>query len=404
MDLFGQDFGQVVPKKGLSTIDPKTKRFNTLLKKIATLEKKVVETKNSCDAVFTVYKTKLEPLIVASRDLRIRLIKAAYYAIPKLKLSKNQMEDATQMMIDELDEIGFQTELDDDMKKIYESLNNVSIDDTLKQGNQLGAEMLADMLKNEGVDIDITKYDLGKLGRQDPEEIAKFLKDMMEKKMEMEEDQLNKKSQKKEKKKTKKQLEREALLQEKEDFEKKSLKSLYTSLAKILHPDTEHDADLKLEKEEWMKQLTVAYNDQDLATMIRIELHWLQNSKFDPATAPERQFNTYISFLNERVQELNYEINTVAMHPKYMQIIDFIPKGKYMYNESIDDAIEAAKTSNIHFNKLVDLLNSNDVSSNRKKKAELINYVDEFWAAKDDMNYDFFDDDDYDDFDEDDFR
>jgi len=367
MDLFGQDFGQVVPKKGLSTIDPKTKRFNTLLKKIATLEKKVVETKNSCDAVFTVYKTKLEPLIVASRDLRIRLIKAAYYAIPKLKLSKNQMEDATQMMIDELDEIGFQTELDDDMKKIYESLNNVSIDDTLKQGNQLGAEMLADMLKNEGVDIDITKYDLGKLGRQDPEEIAKFLKDMM-------------------------------------DFEKKSLKSLYTSLAKILHPDTEHDADLKLEKEEWMKQLTVAYNDQDLATMIRIELHWLQNSKFDPATAPERQFNTYISFLNERVQELNYEINTVAMHPKYMQIIDFIPKGKYMYNESIDDAIEAAKTSNIHFNKLVDLLNSNDVSSNRKKKAELINYVDEFWAAKDDMNYDFFDDDDYDDFDEDDFR
>ncbi len=399
MDLFNQDFAQVVTKKGVSAIDPKTKRFNTLLKKIETLEKKVVATKNLYEDVFVVYKTKLEPLMVAGRDIRIRLIRAAYTAIPKLKLSKVQMENATQMMIDELDDIGFQAELDDDMKRIYESLNKVSFDEILEHDNQMGAKMLVDMLKGEGVDLDLTKYDLGKLGRNDPDEVEKFMKDMMEKKMEMNQEQLNKKSQQKEKKKTKKQVEKEALQQEKEDFEKRSLKSLYTSLAKILHPDTEHDADLKIEKEEWMKQLTVAYNEQDLATMIRIELHWLQNSKFDPASAPERQFNTYISFLNERVQELNLEISSMAMHPRYFEIIDFIPTGKFTYTDSINDAIDNVRTSNNNTIALVDLLNSNDVSRNKQKKTQLINYVEEFWDAKDDFNFDFFDDD----FDEEDF-
>ncbi|MEO8150072.1 MAG: hypothetical protein ABI723_20715 [Bacteroidia bacterium] len=397
MELFDQDFAQVVPQKRVAPVDPKTKRFNNLLKKIESLEKKAEETKNHYEEVFTVFKTKLEPLMAEGREIRLGLIKAAYYVIPKLKLSKKQMEDATQMMIDELGGIGFHIELDDDTKRIYESLNKISIDEARKHDNQMGGEMLSEMLKSEGMDIDMNNYDLGKLGRHDPEEVAKFMKDLMEKKIEMEEQNLNKKSQRKEKKKTKKQLEREALQQEKEDFEKRSLKSLYTSLAKILHPDMETDDSLKIEKEEWMKQLTVAYNDQDLATMIKIELHWLQNSKFDPATAPEKQFNTYISFLNERVQELNFEINALAMNPKYMEIIDFIPAGKFTYADSIEDAITGLQTSNSRINELVDLLNSKDVSKNKQKKIDLNDYVAEFWEAKNDMGFNFFDDDDDDD-------
>ena len=78
-----------------------------------------------------------------------------------------------------------------------------------------------------------------------------------------------------EKKKTKKQLAKEASLMEQEAVKKRSIRSIYLSLVKLLHPDTEPDETLKKEKDEIMKELTRAYDENDLTALLQLELKWI---------------------------------------------------------------------------------------------------------------------------------
>ena len=69
-------------------------------------------------------------------------------------------------------------------------------------------------------------------------------------------------------------LAREAKEKAAADLKAKSVRSIYISLAKLVHPDTETDELQRAVKEEEMKKLSAAYEAKDLPTLLRMEMEW----------------------------------------------------------------------------------------------------------------------------------
>jgi hypothetical protein len=325
--------------KAKETINPKVKKFTTILKQIEKLEVKLLNDEERLNEINAAYIKTIVPLDVNMYTTRLGLIKAAYYAMPILKYTKRETETITEVMVEEMDEILSKDKIvfNDEECRIYETLARTTVKETLDEMNSNGFELLKESMENEGIYLDYSKYDIDKLGAGDPDEMNIFFKDVLEyqaKKLSGEYElndndkatenkkTVNKKT-KKESKKTKAQLAKEEEEKQRNEFEKMTLKSLYVSLAKLLHPDTEQDELLRNEKQEWMKQLTVAYQDKNMAAMLKIEMHWLKESKFDPATAPDQKFKAYISFLSERKQDLEMELEMLYNSTRYMYIDNY---------------------------------------------------------------------------------
>ena len=60
-----------------------------------------------------------------------------------------------------------------------------------------------------------------------------------------------------------------------------SIRELYRKLASILHPDKEHDPEARAEKTELMKKLNNAYRDNDIETMMNMQMELTQSDLGD---------------------------------------------------------------------------------------------------------------------------
>ena len=132
-------------------------------------------------------------------------------------------------------------------------------------------------------------------------------------------------SEQKPRKKSKKQLEAEEKLKNYEELKQRNLRSIYIGLAKVLHPDKETDENLKDFKDEIMKKVTKAYNEKDLATLLKLELEWTkkQNEHFNDLN--EQTLEIYIEYFKDRVKELQNDRGRLKYaNPRYQPIIDII--------------------------------------------------------------------------------
>jgi hypothetical protein len=108
-------------------------------------------------------------------------------------------------------------------------------------------------------------------------------------------------------KKTPKQLEKEAQLALEAKNLSKSVKTIYTSLVKNLHPDLEQDEAKKAEKTELMTTLTNAYEQKDIFTLLQMHITHLQDSGQMLEGAVEEQINLYNKQLKTQIKELEQE-------------------------------------------------------------------------------------------------
>jgi hypothetical protein len=101
----------------------------------------------------------------------------------------------------------------------------------------------------------------------------------------------------------------------------KSIRSIYVALAKILHPDTEQNEALKLEKEEMMKMVTVAYEKKDLMQLLQLETLWMRNHEENINNLDVRSLNAYIHLLTDQANELDKELQMLYMNPAYSAVL-----------------------------------------------------------------------------------
>jgi len=65
------------------------------------------------------------------------------------------------------------------------------------------------------------------------------------------------------------------------------------------HPDLEQDAERRRQKETVMQELTAAYRNHDLHTLLRLELEWIRREECDLDRMTEEKLAIYNSVFKE---------------------------------------------------------------------------------------------------------
>jgi hypothetical protein len=102
-----------------------------------------------------------------------------------------------------------------------------------------------------------------------------------------------------------------------EEARKRTVVSIYKQLAKVLHPDLERDPALRERKHTLMQDLTKAYREGDLHTLLRLELEWISREEGDLARLGDEKLDIYIELLEEQVGELQAEVRDLPFSPRF---------------------------------------------------------------------------------------
>ena len=108
-----------------------------------------------------------------------------------------------------------------------------------------------------------------------------------------------------------------------EEARKRTVVSIYKQLAKVLHPDLEQDSAMRDRKHALMQELTKAYREGDLHTLLRLELAWLKREEGDLERLGDEKVGIYCELLEEQVEELQAEIRDVPFSPRFAVVARF---------------------------------------------------------------------------------
>lgn len=263
LDLFNfnaEPDKEVKAKNGIIKIVSKEKplrknqqAFNRLTTKIANLKKEIDEMNEKLRFLQNLYEKEVRPEIVILGRVKIEMAHLLHEKRTKAKLAKNIKNRLDELIFDLLDDAFYAVEPSDKDKELYSFYTDVSFHEEMDRQQTDMSEMFADMLfQQTGFKIDPSV-----LNDKNPdfEKIQALFEEQLKEKTENSKEKPGRK-------KSQRTIDKEVKEKQKEELKQKSIRSIYLSLAKILHPDTEPDENTKAEKEEYMKQVTVAYNNK----------------------------------------------------------------------------------------------------------------------------------------------
>jgi len=338
MNLFGEEVPPVVKtadviiaKNKKDDLSKGQKAFNRYSKKVDDLRNKIAQTTGILDECLALYGEKIVPLDIQMTEKRAELLEVLFpYLDNGTKFNERDRQAFTDLLCNLLDHVWYcKPELEERHRQMFEVLEGMTTDEADELEAQMMREEVEAMFGANGVHIDLSDVDV-----RDREQMARRLKELEE---EMGEGPFRPKQ--RERKKTKKQLEAEARAEAMEKARKKSLSSIYKQLAKALHPDLEQDETLRAEKEELMKQLTTAYEANDLHTLLTIETRWVQKNNDNLQSLTDEKIEIFNAVLKEQVEELEDELWRVYAHPRYAPLQRFNAWSAFGMRQSIEEAV-----------------------------------------------------------------
>ena len=108
-----------------------------------------------------------------------------------------------------------------------------------------------------------------------------------------------------------------------EELRKRSIANIYKQLARVLHPDFERDRERQKEKVQLMQELTEAYRQNDLHTLLRLEMQWIENESGNIERLTEEKLGVYNEVLAGQVEGLEKRLWELVYHPRYRPIVVF---------------------------------------------------------------------------------
>ncbi|WP_201981379.1 hypothetical protein [Hymenobacter rubidus] len=114
----------------------------------------------------------------------------------------------------------------------------------------------------------------------------------------------------------------------------KAVRTLYVDLVKALHPDREPDEAEKNRKTELLKQVTTAYEANELLTLLRLQLELQRIDQSHLENLAESQLKYYNKLLKEQARELDE-----TLYHEQADLLQFT--GKPYYHTPTPAAMEA---------------------------------------------------------------
>lgn len=314
--------------------------FNTLSKKIETLRKQLQKIETESEYKLDIYHKTLPLVEIENIESKSKFVKFIFKLTQVEKLNKKQKTEIEKCIAHFMGDIAKEQDIDDELKAIYNFYNNTSYDEELQEDISDAKSMLEEQLKDElGIEIDLSAFDFADTSPENYAKMQNMIQEAIHEKYgenglnDRDFEKNNYKNQSKPKNKTKAELKREELQKQKDELKNKSIRSIYLALAKTLHPDLETDIDLKLEKEELMKKVTIAYDNKDLTTLLQLEMQWIY--KEQNAALSAEKLRVYIEVLREQVNELEVQKYSFYHHPRFQPIFDYSRYTKKQFEEEM---------------------------------------------------------------------
>ena len=298
-----------IQPKSAAVLSKQQQQFNKLVKEIEALKVKRITLEKDFNDAKSKFAKSLLPLAEQAQDLTIQSLFALNHGYDNYKIAKKYKDAVsyhiTQMLESLIPVLEEKGEDATELKALYEKHSDVNFDEQSQNADEIASEMFESLF---GV-----KVDPSRMKDQD------YMEDLQT--------EFFAKNGPKERKKTKKQLEKEAKENEAQAQLNKDTKSIYTTLAKQLHPDLEQNDELREEKNELMKRVTQAYSDNDLYELLQIQMEVEQLDAEALSNVSDDLMGSYIAVLKKQVEEIKNSINNeFRSSPMYQMVFDYTDK------------------------------------------------------------------------------
>ena len=353
------------------------KRFDSLTKRIEDLEIKLENEEIKLNTAMQEYNNKVYSLEKSLVEKKSEFVFKIDEKSKKYKLTKKQREIISDVITMEMSAIFDQQEPTKEQEELYDKWAECSYKAEVKEQESFEREVFEASIKHVfNGEIDASNFEDTPEGRARMKERIEAYYE--EKTKEFKTSQQNKKPTKKE------QLQAQA-----EELKLKNIRSIYISLVKVLHPDTEQDEALKVQKNELMKKVTTAYENKDISTLLRLEAEWISqtNSRLDSVT--DATLKLYNETLYQRLQELEYKKFMLLRNPIYENIQHLVHLNEKRISSEIDKVVTESRYE------LEEMYESIELVDESETKADFMGFVSdylEFELDGDDDEMDFYND------------
>lgn len=291
-----------VSHKAKSKLHKLQQQFNKKVKRIAKLKEDLAQRKQIISQIQKRVHDELQPLLDELTEQRVALVHLLDKAYPLPFFRKREKERLVlfieDITFDLIDRHGRH-----DLKEIHDKYADLSFEDSLALAEEDAREMTEQLFWDVfGIEVDMDEPDFDSIEDQ-----------LNQKARELEEEKQSRQSARK---KTKAQLAKEEKAKAELTNISKASRRVYTTLAKLLHPDAEQDEQARTWKEEATKRVTHAYHEDDFFELLRLQMEFMQHEGQHLDSLPEDQLTFYNKLLNEQVRELEGELDMFSFSPE----------------------------------------------------------------------------------------
>lgn len=230
----------------------------------------------------------------------------------KIMKGKNQREKFEELILFLLENLIFEKD-QEGLDELYERFAEQTVEEAREEDTQEQKEKFIQLMDMMGIglseeDKEILRNQKGDIDEDFVEKITEKLND--DETMENAQRSFFERFGFKERKKTQKQLEKEEEQTKELENISKTVKQVYKELMKELHPDKERDEEKRAEKTALAQEVTEAYRNNDLFTLLSIQLEQIDEA--DNKKLGDEKINYFNTMLLNQARELEEEKEEIA--------------------------------------------------------------------------------------------
>jgi hypothetical protein len=286
-----------------NSLSKKQLEFNRLIRSLEKKRADLQELEARFKKMLAMQEEKLHPYKKEFAEYSFELVKLLDNHFENGKLKQRQKEKTAQFILNitGIMEVGENIEAVQAIASKYIAFQQKDMSDMEKM---MGKEMLKNVFSSAfGVEMDDEDIDMANFSKMGEKLHSKMAEEMHGQRKENFTNTKHKSYNGQNKK-----------LAEKAELLRKSWKMLYTQLVRKLHPDTEQDAEIRIEKTELLKKVTAAYEHSDFYTLLHLyqqEIGFSTDDEKNYKLANGEVLNDYIGILKKQDAELRDKIGAI---------------------------------------------------------------------------------------------
>lgn len=287
--------------------------FNRALARVRALGRALDDEKRRLDRLLVFHAAEIRPRTDRACGLRVGIVRALVPFLDDRRLTKGQHRVLRQILVEQLDDVLMHAEKPDpNLQALFERLHGVSYAQAVHDDLEEARAGMAAIFDELGLDVDVPELHPD-MTEEDAAVAAAQLADELRRAEEKDAAEQTARH-------GKAARAAEERARRSEQLRKDTLGAVYRRLVKELHPDLEPDPAERERKSRIMQNVTAAHTRGDLHALLQLEIEWLDPA-VDAADLSRDKLQAYTTLLKEQATELQAEIQSMRLHPRYAPLI-----------------------------------------------------------------------------------